>query len=91
MCFLFINSSGWLSLLEQCLGVEDPVQLNNYITQSASVPGLLRACCTLLVAPSTCHKLANNLLLKLTLKEYSLGLKIINILLKDGSEIDHGK
>ncbi|XP_059612083.1 baculoviral IAP repeat-containing protein 6 [Phlebotomus argentipes] len=85
------SSLGWLRVLARCFSVatfktEDNIS-NAVISAAANFPDFLEACCSLLnVAPQTSTIALQNLetvLLKLGLYNKDLGLRLINILLKN--------
>ncbi|XP_055591797.1 baculoviral IAP repeat-containing protein 6-like isoform X1 [Uranotaenia lowii] len=85
------TSLGWLRILAQCFSVviyaADQQLTNRVIDAATEVPGFLEACCSLLnIAPYSPNFALQNLetvLLKLGLHNRDLGLKLINILLKE--------
>ncbi|GAB0094178.1 Baculoviral IAP repeat-containing protein 6 [Sergentomyia squamirostris] len=85
------SSLGWLRVLARCFSVAtfktEGNIANAVISAAASYPDFLEACCSLLnVAPQTSTIALQNLetvLLKLGLFNRELGLKLINILLKN--------
>ncbi|XP_055678934.1 baculoviral IAP repeat-containing protein 6 isoform X2 [Lutzomyia longipalpis] len=85
------SSLGWLRVLARCFSVatykNDETISNAVISAAANFPDFLEACCSLLnVAPQTSTIALQNLetvLLKLGLFSKELGLRLINILLKN--------
>jgi baculoviral IAP repeat-containing protein 6 len=82
---------GWLRLLHHCLCLpsQDSELSAAVISSTASVPGLLEACCGLLLIPAPSPSLftpnLERVLLKLGLHNRELGLEQINILLRNGA------
>ncbi|PSN56888.1 hypothetical protein C0J52_00682 [Blattella germanica] len=85
------SSLGWLRLLHHCLSLpsQDSELASAVVTSTASVPGLLEACCGLLLIPAPSPSLftpnLERVLLKLGLHSRELGLKQINTLLRNGA------
>ncbi|PNF18833.1 hypothetical protein B7P43_G01653, partial [Cryptotermes secundus] len=85
------SSLGWLRLLHHCLSLpsQDSELAAAVVTSTASVPGLLEACCGLLLIPAPSPSLftpnLERVLLKLGLHNRELGLKQINTLLRNGA------
>jgi baculoviral IAP repeat-containing protein 6 len=88
---MIICSLGWLRLLHHCLSLpsQDSELAAAVITSTASVSGLLEACCGLLLIPAPSPSLftpnLERVLLKLGLHNRELGLKQINTLLRNGA------
>ncbi|KAJ9600172.1 hypothetical protein L9F63_009506, partial [Diploptera punctata] len=82
---------GWLRLLHHCLSLpsHDSELAASVVTSTASVEGLLEACCGLLLIPAPSPSLftpnLERVLLKLGLHSRELGLKQINTLLRNGT------
>ncbi|XP_069689782.1 baculoviral IAP repeat-containing protein 6 isoform X2 [Periplaneta americana] len=85
------SSLGWLRLLHHCLSLpnQDSELATAVVTSTANVPGLLEACCGLLLIPAPSPSLftpnLERVLLKLGLHRCELGLKQINTLLRNGA------
>ncbi|KDR13250.1 hypothetical protein L798_12638, partial [Zootermopsis nevadensis] len=85
------SSLGWLRLLHHCLSLpsQESELATAVITSTASVSGLLEACCGLLLIPAPSPSLftpnLERVLLKLGLHNRELGLKQINTLLRNGA------
>jgi baculoviral IAP repeat-containing protein 6 len=88
---LLVCSLGWLRLLHHCLSLpsQDSELATAVVTSTAGVPGLLEACCGLLLIPAPSPSLftpnLERVLLKLGLHNRDLGLKLINTLLRNGA------
>lgn len=88
---MIVCSLGWLRLLHHCLSLpsQDSELAAAVVTSTASVPGLLEACCGLLLIPAPSPSLftpnLERVLLKLGLHNRELGLKQINTLLRNGA------
>lgn len=86
-----VCSLGWLRLLHHCLSLpsQDSELATAVVSSTASVPGLLEACCGLLLIPAPSPSLftpnLERVLLKLGLYNRELGLKQINTLLRNGA------
>ncbi|XP_057338600.1 baculoviral IAP repeat-containing protein 6 isoform X3 [Microplitis mediator] len=80
-------SLGWLRLIHQCLSVSalSSSLSQNVLDSAASVPGLIGACCTLLLlpAPSLFTPNLERVLIQLGLHSRELGLQLISLLLNN--------
>nr|CAD7427713.1 unnamed protein product [Timema monikensis] len=80
---------GWLRLLHHCVSLPNPELTQAVLASTSEVPGLLEACCGLLLIPAPSPSLftphLERVLLKLGLHSRELGLKQINTLLRNGT------
>ncbi|XP_034941309.1 baculoviral IAP repeat-containing protein 6 isoform X2 [Chelonus insularis] len=81
------TSLGWLRLIHQCLSVSalSSTLSREVLNSAASVPGLVGACCSLLLlpAPSLFTPNLEKVLLQLGLHSRELGLQLISLLLNN--------